>query len=193
MLGSGFLSTLGNSMGDNLTAVPLLGGLYLVLRRWQALGRPGAGGLLTVLGAGLLSGAACGLKLTNAVYAVALCVALLTVPLAWWSRLRLAFMFGVGVLGGIAATAGCWARCWSRGGSAAGKAALAPAPLAQLLASGAVRVWAGPPGLAALGLWSVALAWPPCRRRRIGVACSRWCSSSSATWRGCACSASIAT
>jgi hypothetical protein len=108
MLGSGFLSTLGNSMGDNLTAVPLLGGLYLVLRRWQALGRPGASGLLTVLGAGLLCGAACGLKLTNAVYAVALCVALLTVPLAWWSRLRLAFVFGVGVLGGIAATAGWW-------------------------------------------------------------------------------------
>lgn len=108
MLGAGFLSALGNTMGDNLTALPLLGGLYLVVRRWDALERSRPVDMLTPLGAGLLIGAACGLKLTNAVYAVALCLALLTVPLAWWTRLRLAFVFGIGVLGGIAATAGWW-------------------------------------------------------------------------------------
>ena len=108
MLGSGFLSALGNTMGDNLTALPLLGGLYLVLRRWEALPRAGAGDVATMLAAGLLMGAAAGLKLTNAVYAVALCLALLALPLGWWRRVWLAFVFGVGVLGGIAATAGWW-------------------------------------------------------------------------------------
>jgi hypothetical protein len=39
---------------------------------------------------------------------VALCVALLTIPLTFWQRLRLAFLFGVGVAGGIAVSAGYW-------------------------------------------------------------------------------------
>ncbi|USX27699.1 hypothetical protein NHH73_05190 [Oxalobacteraceae bacterium OTU3CINTB1] len=108
MLGSGFLSALGNTMGDNLTAPPLLGGLYLVLRRWEALPRAGAGNVAAMLAAGLLMGAAAGLKLTNAVFAVALCLALLALLLDWWRRVWLAFVFGVGVLGGIAATAGWW-------------------------------------------------------------------------------------
>ena len=108
VLGSGFLSALGNTMGDNLTALPLLGGLYLVLRRWEALARAGAGTVATMLAAGLLVGAASGLKLTNAVYAVALCLALLALPLDWRRRVWLAFVFGVGVLGGIGVTAGWW-------------------------------------------------------------------------------------
>ena len=106
MLGSGFLSAVGNTMGDNLTALPLLCGLYLVLRRWDAL--PRAGTALVMLASGLLMGVGAGLKLTNAVYAVALCLALLALPLAWWARVRLAVVFGLGVLGGIAAAAGWW-------------------------------------------------------------------------------------
>ena len=104
----GFLSELGNTMGDNLTALFVLGSLYSVLRHWDGLLQWRARAGLTLAGAGLLMGVSAGLKLTNATYAVALCLALLAVPLAWWPRLRLALVFGVGVLGGVAATAGWW-------------------------------------------------------------------------------------
>jgi hypothetical protein len=98
-LGPGFLSELGNSMGDNMTALCVLGALLLVLARFE---RP------ALLAAGLLMGVGVGLKLTNATYALALCLALLSVagPLA--RRIGAAFRFGVGVLAGIAASAGFW-------------------------------------------------------------------------------------
>jgi hypothetical protein len=114
----GFLSELGNTMGDNLSALPVLLSLYLVLRRWDTLLHWSARAALVAVGAGLAMGFAAGLKLTNAIYAVALCAALLSAPLAWWQRLRLAFVFGVGVLGGIAISGGWWmARMWQTFGN----------------------------------------------------------------------------
>lgn len=107
----GFLSELGNTMGDNLSALPVLASLYLVLRGWDTLTQPHAR-RLPALGGALLAGVAmgvgAGLKLTNALYAVALCAALLTVALPWWQRLRLALWFGIGVLGGMAVSGGWW-------------------------------------------------------------------------------------
>jgi hypothetical protein len=108
MLGTAFLAQLGNSMGDNLSALFVLGALWLLLRRWPKLIGAAAGGLAAAAGAGLVMGLGCGLKLTNATYAVALCVALLTVPGAPRRRLGLAFVFGLGVLGGMSVTAGHW-------------------------------------------------------------------------------------
>ncbi|MBV7538309.1 DUF2029 domain-containing protein [Duganella sp. sic0402] len=114
----GFLSELGNTMGDNLSALPVLLSLYLVLRRWDTLLHWSGRAALAGLGAGVAMGVAAGLKLTNAIYAVALCAALLTVPLAWWERLRLSFVFGVGVLAGVAASGGWWmARMWQTFGN----------------------------------------------------------------------------
>jgi hypothetical protein len=55
-----------------------------------------------------LAGCAAGLKLTNAVYPVAICSACLTLPGQAVARLRAAFFVGLGVLAGIAATAGFW-------------------------------------------------------------------------------------
>ncbi|RZT06273.1 Protein of unknown function [Duganella sp. CF402] len=104
----GFLSELGNTMGDNLSALPALASLYLVLRCWDALPQWQARVAWTVLAAGAAMGASAGLKLTNATYAVALCAALLTAPLAWWQRLRLALVYGTGVLGGMAISGGWW-------------------------------------------------------------------------------------
>lgn len=102
--GPGYLSEIGNSMGDNMTALCVLGSLLIVLSRWELLPRAA----VPLLAAGLLMGVGVGLKLTNATYALALCLALLTVAGTLWRRVRIAFTFGVGVLGGIAASAGFW-------------------------------------------------------------------------------------
>ncbi|OFA02585.1 glycosyltransferase 87 family protein [Duganella sp. HH101] len=107
-MGCAFFSQLGNSMGDNLTALCVLGALALALRHWEALARAGGRGLALALLAGLVMGAGTGLKLTNATYALALCAALLMLPGGWWRAVSRAFVFGAGVLSGIALTAGHW-------------------------------------------------------------------------------------
>lgn len=98
-LAPGFLSELGNSMGDNMTALCVLGSLLMVLARWE---------YPALLAAGLVMGIGVGLKLTNATYALALCLALLAAAGPLWRRVGAAFRFGVGVLAGIAASAGFW-------------------------------------------------------------------------------------
>ncbi len=108
VLGPGFRGELGNTMGDNTTAPLLLGALYLILSRWQVLLDHGARAAVAVLCAGLLMGLGTGLKLTNVPYAVALCLALFAVPLPFRRRFGLAFLFGVGVLAGVALTGGWW-------------------------------------------------------------------------------------
>ncbi|MYM36691.1 DUF2029 domain-containing protein [Duganella sp. FT94W] len=108
VLGPGFRGELGNTMGDNLTALLVLGGLYVMLSRWDALLAWGGRTLVAALVAGLLLGLGTGLKLTNALYAVALCLACLGVPLIWHRRIALAFVFGIGVLAGMALTGGWW-------------------------------------------------------------------------------------
>lgn len=105
MFGAGVIAQIGNTMGDNMTALFVLGALLLLLRRWQDLA---AAAGLAALGAGLLAGLGTGLKLTNAVYALALCLSLFALPAPFWRRLRCAFTFGVGVLLGMAASAGHW-------------------------------------------------------------------------------------
>jgi len=108
VLGPGFRGELGNTMGDNLTALPVLGALLVVLVRWEALLQRGAGAQAAALCAGLLMGLGVGLKLTNAPYAVALCLAFFAAPLPHRRRFGLAFVFGVGVLAGVAVTGGWW-------------------------------------------------------------------------------------
>ena len=110
VLGAGFLSELGNAMGDNMSALLILSSLYLVLAHWPRWAPAAFNGraLALLLAAGLVMGLGTGLKLTNAVYALALCLALLVLDGGFWQRIRLAFVFGVGVLAGLAASAGHW-------------------------------------------------------------------------------------
>jgi hypothetical protein len=105
MFGAGFVSQIGNTMGDNMTALFVLGALLILLNRWQQLA---AAAGLAALAAGVLAGIGTGLKLTNAVYALALCLSLLALPAPFWRRLRCAFTFSAGVLLGMAASAGHW-------------------------------------------------------------------------------------
>lgn len=107
-LTANFLSEFGNSMGDNTTALLILAGLSIVLSRSASIESWSVAGVLATIGSGALVGMSVGLKLTNAVYAVALCIALLTYSGGFFTRLRLSFVFGVAVLFGIATTGGYW-------------------------------------------------------------------------------------
>ena len=116
--GAGFLSELGNTMGDNMTALLVLAALYLVLRGWEGLHAWSGRTAAVMLASGLLMGLGTGLKLTNTTYAVALCVALLTLPLAPRQRLTLAFTHGCAVVVGVLASAGYWwLRMWNAFGN----------------------------------------------------------------------------
>lgn len=116
--GVGFLSELGNTMGDNLTSLLVLSSLLLLLRGWQDLGVFSARTLGLVLLSGALMGVGAGLKLTNAVYALALCLALLAAPLAPVRRSGVALLYGCGVVAGVLASAGWWwVMLWQRFGN----------------------------------------------------------------------------
>ena len=107
-LTANFLSGIGNTMGDGTTSLFVLASLLLVLHGWSKLSERGIRGLSTVIIAGLFAGLGAGLKLTNVVYALALCVGFFVVPVSWAMRLRLAFSFGIGVLIGMGVTGGYW-------------------------------------------------------------------------------------
>ena len=116
-LGAGFLSELGNTMGDNPTALLVLAALYLVLRGWDRL-HTFSGGTAVMLLSGLLMGLGTGLKLTNATFAVALSLALLTAPAPWRVRFGLVFTQGCAVVVGMLVTAGYWwATMWKQFGN----------------------------------------------------------------------------
>lgn len=107
-LTANFLSGLGNSMGDDTTALFSLAALAVLLSNWERLGAWAGRATAICVAAGVLAGLGVGLKLTNAVYAVAMCAALLFYPARGVVRLRIAFVFGVGVLVGFAATGSYW-------------------------------------------------------------------------------------
>ena len=106
-LTSNFLSELGNSMGDNTTALLELAALYTVLAGWERLREGNRRAVGVVLLAGALAGVGAGLKLTNGSYALALCAGLLVLPCRPWQRIKLSSLFAAGVLVGIALS-GYW-------------------------------------------------------------------------------------
>jgi hypothetical protein len=107
-LTANFLSGLGNSMGDDSTALFSLAGLLVLVSGWSRLGRWAADGIAIVLLGGFIVGLGTGLKLTNAVFAIGMCAALLSYPERAVVRLRIAFLFGIGVLVGFALTGSYW-------------------------------------------------------------------------------------
>ena len=107
-LTANFLSSLGNTMGDNTTALFGLASVLVILANWNRLISGSQGATMMLLAAGGLVGFGTGLKLTNSIYAVAIAAALLTVPTRWPMRLRVAFVFGIGTVLGVASTGGHW-------------------------------------------------------------------------------------
>jgi hypothetical protein len=112
-LSAGFLSELGNTMGDNMTALFILASLFIVLGNEDQNGSRRLYRALSCLLSGLVMGIATGLKLTNAIYAAALCVALLFDVGSPATRFQQAFSFGIGVIAGISVSAGyCFLKLW---------------------------------------------------------------------------------
>ncbi|QCP51339.1 hypothetical protein FAZ95_20600 [Trinickia violacea] len=103
-----FLSGLGNLMGDDSTALLVLSGLFVLLANWERLATATPRSIAAAIAGGIVLGLGVGLKLTNAVFAVALCVALLSYPGGVAARLRVSVCFGIGVLIGLALTGGYW-------------------------------------------------------------------------------------
>jgi len=101
-----FLAGLGNSMGDNVTALFGLSSVLIILLNWKQLDQ---NRYLSLGISGLIIGLATGLKLTNAAYALAICLSLFFYyPSTYKNKLRLSFFFGVFVLLGILITGGFW-------------------------------------------------------------------------------------
>ncbi len=108
VLTGNFLSELGNSMGDNLTALLVLSGVALLMRASQG-ARAGMRNAFTPLALGaVVVGAAAGLKLTNAPYAVAFCASLLFFPLPALHRLGAALAAAGAAALGMLLTGGYW-------------------------------------------------------------------------------------
>lgn len=98
-----FLSETGTTFGDNLSSLPILGGILLLTASPIA----GRRRVLADGGAGILLGTAAGLKLVNAPYALAAGIALLIVsPRPLWSARLIPLAAGIAV--GIALGGGLW-------------------------------------------------------------------------------------
>ncbi|RKP59041.1 hypothetical protein [Pararobbsia silviterrae] len=148
------LTGVGNSMGDDTSAIFTIAGLYVLMRQWDALGGRGLRAMLGAVASGLIIGLGAGLKPTTAVCAVAACVALLAYPASVGVRLRVAFLFGVGVSLGFAATAGYWmVQLWLMFGNPVFPqfSAIFPNPLVQPMHSGDPRFI--PHGFLTVLLW----------------------------------------
>ena len=108
MLTANFLSSIGNTMGDNSTSLFILSSLFIVMFYFERLASSQLRLILLVMLSGLLAGVASGLKPTNTVYALAICCSFFTVKTSWIARVRLSLVFGIGVLLAMGLTSGFW-------------------------------------------------------------------------------------
>lgn len=112
-LTANFLCAIGNCMGDAISSLFPLGALFLILAAWDRLAAWSPRTAAVLLAAGLIAGLGVGLKLTTAVYALALCLGFMATPFPWSRRFGVATLFGLGVLLGLAVTGGFWfLRMW---------------------------------------------------------------------------------
>lgn len=101
-----FLAGLGNSMGDNITALLNLLSLLLVSQIWN---KSKKFILIFVAIGGLIAGFSTGLKLTNAFFPLALAITLmLASPRLKNTNIRITMIYSIFVLFGILITAGFW-------------------------------------------------------------------------------------
>lgn len=104
-LTANFVSEIGTTMGDASTSIFVLTGVYFALLSSEYNNRAQ---LAAVLVAGVLLGAATGLKLINACFALALCFSLFLTPGPVFKRIGSSAIYSLGVAIGLAATGGWW-------------------------------------------------------------------------------------
>jgi len=103
LTGAMSVSEIGTSYGDNLLSLLVLSSLWLLVR---AVDRPEPLGW--VAAAGVLAGAAVGLKLPMAAHGLGLAAACLLLPLAAGRRVQALIVFGLAGVAGVALTDGFW-------------------------------------------------------------------------------------
>jgi hypothetical protein len=103
-----FISELGNTMGDNTTAVFCLAAVLAVLYGEKVDRSRVRQRLFIMLLSGFIMGLGVGLKLTNAPYAIALFAGLLALEGTVKFKLLSMTSFGIGVLVGVGVTGGYW-------------------------------------------------------------------------------------
>lgn len=108
VLTSNFLSVIGTSSGDNISALLILLSLLLVINKWGELQSPSNVRIFSLILAGIFVGTATTLKLTNASYALSLCLSLIFIPIPYIKRLKLIFIYGFGALIGFLIFGGFW-------------------------------------------------------------------------------------
>ena len=107
LTGSIFLSEVGTTFSDYLSSVLVLGGLISITPPPSEMaGKPNARDFLL---AGLWMGTACGLKLTNFIYAIGLGVSLLALWPVLLLRGRMFLSYTIGGICGFLVTGGYWA------------------------------------------------------------------------------------
>ncbi len=104
-LGAGFLSEVGNTMHDNTLAVPILAALLIVL--FESDRRAGAR-LSAVSIAGMLAGAAAGMKLAVGPLCLGLCASVAVLPGRLSTRTARVLVFSLSVSLGVILTGGFW-------------------------------------------------------------------------------------
>jgi hypothetical protein len=114
VLSAGFLSQLGTTLGDSVIALFPLLSLRMVISSVGTDDVDKRTTVLLVIGSGALAGIGCALKLVASIYALALCLSFLALPIGWPGRLKLSFLFGLSVLAGLFVGGGYWMyRMWS--------------------------------------------------------------------------------
>ncbi|HEY6335449.1 MAG TPA: hypothetical protein VI113_06135 [Alphaproteobacteria bacterium] len=109
MVGAGALSELGTTFYDNVVSLGPLTALWLIVRRSDSILRGTIHSAAAHLFlAGFVAGVAVGLKQPVVTWAIGLYLAFIFVPAPPARRLARAFVFGVGVLGGMGLSDGFW-------------------------------------------------------------------------------------
>jgi hypothetical protein len=118
--GAGALAAIGDPYNDIPAGLGSIAALCLLITRFEHLRRAPLDGtaVRTLLAAGICAGAAIGLKLTTAPYAVGLAVALVLMSGTPILRMRRALYFGIGGAIGVAIFGGYWmVKMWRYGGN----------------------------------------------------------------------------
>ncbi len=158
-LTTNFFTAIGNSMGDAVSSLFPLGALLILLLAWERLTAWSMRAAVLLMAAGFIAGLGVGLKLTTAVYALALCLGFMAVPLPWPRRFGFATLFGLGVLLGLAVTGGFWfLKMWQDYGNPLYPqfSAIFPSPLTQPIDVADTRYL--PKGLLQTLLWPLLIS-----------------------------------